>query len=131
MGKSRGQTAEMESTMGTHPDSTGIQSDTNGWPQHNNYEVAELSGNWFQITGSESKEDGLQKQKGDVGKIDIRNIRGLNEALEAMTKFSHYVHDGRRWIKQSMEDHPRVDGLLMMVDKAGYMGFGVNVPKNV
>ena len=90
--------------------------------------------------GSEIKEhmsmnryhnNSLQKQKGDVGKIDMRNVKSINEALESMTKFSHYIHDGSRWIKQRIEDHPRVNGLLLMVDKSGYTELGIDIPKNV
>ena len=73
----------------------------------------------------------MQKQKGGVGKIDVRNIMGMNEALESITKFGHYVYDGKRWVEQRMEDHQRVDGLHIMVDKTGYVGFGVSVPENV
>ena len=44
--------------MGPQPDSMGIQSDANGWPQCSNSEVTELSsGNWFQMMGNECRED--------------------------------------------------------------------------
>ena len=84
-----------------------------------------------------------QIRKDGTKKVDVKNLDVMKvvevkvehytngNLKESVTRLGHHVYDGKRWVKQKMEPHPLVIGLRVVVDKSGYSGFGLSIPKKV
>ena len=67
----------------------------------------------------------MNEAKDNVKRSSVGNEGGF------MTKLGHYVHDGKRWVEQRMENNPWFNRMKVMTDKPRCAGLGVRMSINV
>ena len=55
----------------------------------------------------------------------------IGNSKVSMTRLSNHIYDGKIWLEEKRDAQQLLTGLCIKIDKPGYAGSGINMPKYV